>query len=269
MTPELERALRELEVGWPETPDIAGAVLTRLQQEAAPARRRPRFALPRPVLAYGAALLLVACAVGLAASPSARSAILEFLGLGSARIERREPTATPAPRAAVGAGLGLGRRVGAARAAELAGFAAAPPEGLGEPDAIYFIGAPPAGGRVSYVYAPRPGLPESGETGAGLLVTELRAVVEPVIEKAAGPDTRVERFRIDGDDAYFLSGAPHGIAFAATGSGEVVFEEQRLAGNTLLVERDGLLLRIEGRISRARAVRIARSIPATSGARGG
>ena len=46
-----------------------------------------------------------------------------------------------------------------------------------------------------------------------------------------------------------------------TATGNPVFEDQRLAGNTLLVERaDGLLLRIEGRISRDQAVRIAESM---------
>jgi hypothetical protein len=43
-------------------------------------------------------------------------------------------------------------------------------------------------------------------------------------------------------------------------TGNTNFEDQRLAGNTLLVERgDGLLLRIEGEIGRERAVRIAAS----------
>ena len=40
------------------------------------------------------------------------------------------------------------------------------------------------------------------------------------------------------------------------------FEDQRLAGNTLLVERaDGLLIRVEGDLARDRAVAIAESIP--------
>jgi hypothetical protein len=44
-------------------------------------------------------------------------------------------------------------------------------------------------------------------------------------------------------------------------NGDVEFEDQRLAGNTLLVERaDGLLLRVEGDITRDDAVRIARSL---------
>ena len=41
---------------------------------------------------------------------------------------------------------------------------------------------------------------------------------------------------------------------------DVNYEDQRIAGNTLLVEGDGLLLRIEGDITRDRALEIARSV---------
>jgi len=109
------------------------------------------------------------------------------------------------------------------------------------------------------VYRPQAGLTRSPQTGAGLLVTEWRATVGDMIRKAAG-DARVERLTVGGDRAYFLSGAPHGVAWRDT-AGQFGFEEQRLAGNTLLVERsDGLLLRVEGRLSRAAAVRIAESL---------
>jgi hypothetical protein len=95
----------------------------------------------------------------------------------------------------------------------------------------------------------------------GPLVTELRATVRPVIQKAIGAGAKLEQFRVGGDPAYFISGAPHGFAYVPAGSAEPVFEDQRLAGNTLLVERsDGLLLRIEGKIDRAEAVRIASSV---------
>jgi hypothetical protein len=82
-----------------------------------------------------------------------------------------------------------------------------------------------------------------------------------VIEKTIGNASKFERLRVGGDPAYFISGAQHGFAYVSTESGDPVFEDQRLAGNTLLVERgDGLLLRIEGRISRDQAVRIAESM---------
>ena len=64
-----------------------------------------------------------------------------------------------------------------------------------------------------------------------------------------------------GDPAFFLSGAPHGFAYLDPESQNANFEEQRLAGNTLLVDRsDGTLLRIEADISRDRAVEIAESM---------
>ena len=106
--------------------------------------------------------------------------------------------------------------------------------------------------------------PRSAETGAGLLITESRATVGRYIQKSAGMGTRVERLQIGGDPAFHLSGEPHGFAYQLEGQ-DVRFEEQRLAGPTLLVEHDGLLVRIEGRISRERAIAIAETITAAVG----
>ena len=260
---ELERELTELRVQWPETPDIAAVVSERVAAPG-PAGRSPR-ALPgvrrRRLLAGALAALLAFGGGGLAASPAARSAILEFLGLKGAKIERREPDApTPPPRRAdLGADLGLGRAVTLGQARSAAGFQVVVPElaTLGAPDAVYFQDGNPEGGRVSLVYGPRPGIARAGTTGAGLLLTEFRAQASPLIQKSAGSATAVRRLRIDGQPAFFLEGS-HGFAFLDEDDNPT-FEDQRLAGNTLLVERAGLLLRIEGDISQAADVRIARS----------
>ena len=125
--------------------------------------------------------------------------------------------------------------------------------GLGAPDAVYV-------GRtgVALVYGRRPGYVRAPHTGAALLVQELPAQVTPFIDKTLGDGARVRRLRIAGDPAYFITGS-HGFAYG--GRGETRFEEPRLAGTTLLLERrDGLLVRIEGELSQAAAVRIARSI---------
>ena len=224
---DLERELRAMSasVAWPETPDFA----SRLRLEPRRPRRRARWA------AIAVALLLG----GVAAVEPARSAVLELLGLKSVRIERREPTATPQP---AGADLGLGESISLAEASRTA----PPPAVLGEPDGAFRgdIG-------ITYVYG-RP--PE-------LIVSQAEATVTPFIEKSVGGAARLERFRVDGDPAYFISGGQHGVAFGEPG-GDVTFDEQRLAGNTLLLERDGVLIRIEGRrLSRARATAVARSIP--------
>jgi hypothetical protein len=244
---ELERELRALRVDWPETPDIAGAVAGRL-----PARRRRAFWSEWPAwqvaVALGAVLVAVVMAV-----PPARSAVLDLLGLSSVQIERAEPRPSQ-----FGSGLGLGRPVTLERARREVDFAVLVPAAVGRPDAVY-LGAEPE--RVDLVYRARPGIPAASTTGAALLVTELPAVATPLIEKTVGSASRIERLTVDGDPAFFITGADHGFAYLRPG-GEAVFESQRLAGPTLLVERpDGLLLRVEGDLTREQAVRIAESVP--------
>jgi hypothetical protein len=231
---DLHRELTALAVEWPETPDLAEGVLARLETPA-PARALRRRARWQMALAYGAAAVAAAFALTMAVSPDARSAVLEWLGLKSVRIERREPRPVP------GAGLRLGTPVTLEQARERAPFLRLP-AALGEPDAVYAGRA-----SVALVY------------DGPLLVQQFPARIEPFIEKTLGTGSDLERLRVDGAPAYFITGA-HGFAYESDEGGR--FEEQRLAGNTLLVERrDGLLLRIEGSLPRDRAVAIARSVP--------
>ena len=235
----VERLLRDAQAEWPPTPDLAPRVEARA---GATARRTPWLLQP----GWAVALALIVAAGVAMAVPPARSAILKALGVGGAEIRRvpQAPRATPVP---LGTGLDLGEPTTAERVRRQAGFTPAPPTALGRPDAIWFADSPPIGGRVSYLYGHR------------ILVQEMRAQVSPFIEKAAGPHTKIERLR----NGFYLSGAPHGFAYASGGS--VAFEDQRLAGPTLLIERGGLLLRVEGRIPKRRALRIAASIHARVG----
>ena len=242
---ELERELRALRVEWPDTPDLAGTVVARLPNR--PPRRRFWLEWPawQVAVAVGAVLVAVVMAV-----PPARSAVLDLLGFGSVRVEREEPRPSE-----FGSGLALGEPVTLETARRGVDFEVLVPEAVGPPDAVYVADNP---ARVDLVYRPRPGLPSSG--GVGLLVTELRAVATPLIEKTLGEATRIERLTVGGDPAFFITGADHGFAYLTPG-GEPAFETQRLAGPTLLVERaDGVLLRVEGRLTREEAVRIAESV---------
>lgn len=254
---DLERELRGLRVEWPATPDLAAAIAPRLATE--PQDRRAPHRRPRRWAIAGVVLALLG---GIAAVEPARSAILELFGLDGARIERREtPLQVPNRASPLGSELGLGRRVSAARARALADFHPAPPSGLPAPDAVYFSGATPEG-IVSYVYKPQPGLPAMSETGTGLIVTELVATVErPLLRKVAGPGTSIQRVEVDGARGYRLAGVAHAFAFTDS-RGRIQFQSERAAGPTLLLERDGLLLRIEGATSGDRANEIARQIAA-------
>jgi hypothetical protein len=239
---DLEHALRELDVDWPDTPDLATTVARRVAAEprtrgerAAGRVARRRFTRPRARLAAGVAAVLLVLAGGTLAVPEARSTVLRWLGIESVEIKRGEPSATP------GASLGLGTpttvealRVPVLRARD-----------LGTPG-VYATSLPDGTRAASLVY-PGP-----------VLVQTFKAQASPFIEKTIGAGGTAERLDVDGATAYWIRGA-HGFAYQSPrGFG---FADQRIAGSTLLVERrDGLLLRIEGVRDRARAVAIARSV---------
>ncbi len=229
----LERELHAVGA-WVELPaelDLVPSVRTRI------AGRRPA---PRRALVAVVAALAVAVAIAVAfAVPPARSAILRWLGLKGVRIELvdRLPEVRP------DRGLSLGRRVSLDEARRLAGFRLLESDLLGEPDAVYWDGR-----QVSFVYG-----------NVRLLLSQLEGSQQPVlIKKVVGPGTRVEHVTVNGEDGYLLSGAPHFLYLAPTGV--VRTERIRLAADTLLWERDGLTLRLEGRLTADEALELARSL---------
>jgi hypothetical protein len=207
--------------------------------------------------ARAVAALLVIVVGGVAVSP-ARSALLDFLGLKGARVVHREPPPRPTPHVGrLGAGLRLGTATTLDAARKAAGFDLTLPASLGTPDAVWLADAPT---RISFVYRRRPGIPPSPHTKVSLLLEQFRARATPVIEKALGAGARVQRLQIPNARVFRITGKPHGFAWIAP-DGSVGFEERRLAGTTILVERDdGILLRAEGELSRARGLALAREL---------
>jgi hypothetical protein len=266
MPDRLERELRALRVQWPRTPDIAAAVeagsaAADRADGGGPSRAPRRRARPwraRP-LAWGLAALVAVVAAGLAASPAARSALLDLLGLRGARVERREPPPSPPSRpGSLGSGLRLGRPATAAQAAARLGFEPTVPASLGTPDAVW-LDAPSQGPpRVSLVYARRPGIPRSPHTAVALLLTQFRARATPLLAKTLGAGARLARIAVAGGRAYLIRGA-HGFAWAGP-RGQFGYDERRIAGTVLLVERGDVLLRAEGRLTRTRASALAREL---------
>jgi hypothetical protein len=213
---DLEAALRELDVEWPATPDLAPAVMTRIAAPAKPSWRKR-------IVAFLLALVVVGGGT-LAVSPAARSTVLEWLGLKSVEIKREEPR--------IGAGLNLGPAIALPPGTRT-------PKALGPPEA-YDTTLPDGTKVVSLIYR------------GPILVQVFKARVSPFIQKTIGMGTKLERVR----DGYWITGA-HGFAYQ-TASG-VGYEDQRLADRTLLIERGGLLIRVEGNVSKARALEIANS----------
>jgi hypothetical protein len=272
---DLEGALADLAaaIEFPPTPDLAGAVATRLAEAPAPgatparARRRDRLAGLgrlagwRRLAVVGLAAVLLAAAV-LVASPGTREAVARRLGLRGVGIELGgppPPTVTTRPGERLD--LGLGQRVTLEEARRRVGFPVLVPGAAGfrQPAAVYVNEAVPVGGRVDLVYRARPGLPASPFTDVGLLVTEFRGQPTPDFIKKVARAGLVEEVTVDGQPGYWFSGEPHFFTYLDA-TGQVRDEQTRLAGNTLIWQRGDLTLRIEGEISRQEALALARSM---------
>jgi hypothetical protein len=250
---ELELMLRTAgaELDWPPTPDLAALVVPQIEgvaplqpgnKPAPAARRRPRIGIRRP-LAVALAVLLIAAATA-AAVPGIRDPVLDWLGLGSVRIERVPKPLPEAP----GRSLGLGEHTTIADARARLGFAPLMPSGIGRP-AVYYDGFVP-GGQLGLVYR-----------GGRVLVTEVIGDIStPYVEKFVGAATKIERLRVAGDRALWIRGL-HQYAYLDR-AGAIRPDTVRTTGSVLLWRRGKLLLRLEGARSKAEALRIARAVRA-------
>lgn len=259
---ELGRALTELgtRLDYPRVPAMAVQVRHRLERELAPPpvreALRPYRPLRRSVAIAVLGLLLVAGA--------ATAALFRIRGVEirirptPTAVPSRSPTTDASPD--IGRTLFLGERVTLREARQTVSFRVRLPNvpELGSPDEVY-VDDDPSGGRVTAVYAPRSSLPPTSATGVGLLITQFRAAIdEDFVVKEAGPDTRVEQISVGGDPGYWVEGEPHVVLYVDE-NGIPFPDEARLAGNTLLWERDGVTFRLEADVSKQQALRIATS----------
>lgn len=261
----LERRLRDLgsHLAYPPAPDLTRMVTQRLTLQPAP-RLRVWWRWPVPARALVAAVLtlVVVASAALAAFPAARTAVANWLGLSGVSIVRVD--VLPSPPAAPGQPLYLGERVSLAEAQERVTYRIQLPTPADRwtPDEVY-LGEPPPGGQVSFVYYPRPDLPPTSTTGVGLLLTQFQGSVEGlagiVIGKFVEPGTRVEEVAVNGEPGFWIEGKHH-LFMYYDAAGSVREESIRLAGNTLLWQHGELTLRLESALSKQEALRIAASV---------
>lgn len=205
------------------------------QRDLAPAvRARIGGRHPRPgKLVLALALVIVAIAVAFAVPP-ARSSILRWLGLGTARIEfvdRLPNVATRRP-------LDIGGRTSLADARQQVDYHVLTSKLLGTPKEVHILGD-----QVGFVY------------GRKLVVLQSRGTF---FTKEVGPGTHVEQLRLNGRQAVWVSGASHFFGYIAA-DGTTHPATLYLAGKALIWQRGPLTLRLEGKLSRAEALRVARS----------
>jgi hypothetical protein len=188
------------------------------------ARLEPRRNRRPLVLALAAALAALAAAL---AVPQARSTILRFFHLGGVTIERVE-TLPPADERSLTEGLGPSLSVD--EAATAASFRPLLPPGIG---------------RV--------------HLNEGAILVLLRAHGRPVLltefggsiymKKVLGGETRIDEVRVGRDYGLWVAGARHVFRMPS--------RAPRMAGNVLLWTHSEITLRLEGRLTKAEAVRLA------------
>jgi hypothetical protein len=228
---ELELRLEELgrELVLPATPDLAPAVLERTY-------RRP-LAWARVSFAVALAVAALAAAFSV---PQARTAILHFFHLGGATVVRVEtlPQATESAHAE-----GLGIPMTLEEAQRSAGIRLVLPPGE-RPARAYVLGD----ALVTVVLA---------ADGKPVRLSEFGSFGPGSLQKLVTQEAHVEPTRVNGARAVWIEG-PHAFEyFGRDGFREAPVREQ---GNVLLWLHGPLTLRLEGPLTEAQAVALARRI---------
>lgn len=192
-------------------------------------------------VALAAAVVVVALAAAFAV-PGARTAILRWFHIQGATVERVETLPPAQERSSAG---GLGRRVPLPEAERLLGFRLLLPP-LGAEPPVYVLDDALA--TVILRVDGRPALlSEYGARDYGLL------------KKSVGQKTHVEPVRVAGEPGLWVEGPPHTLTYFSR-SGEFRERTVKIHGNVLLWTHGPVTVRLEGRITKAQALRAAREI---------
>ena len=234
----VESLLERSDPRWvfPETPALDAPVLARIA--VAPRRRVRR----RWVVAAVAAAVLV-----LAAAAVAGRSVVDWLGLGSVDIrwaDELPPTSARRP-------FHFGGPVTLERARELAPYRLRVPsvDDLDEPTAVFHRQFPP-GDMVTFLY--------EADGRPRLVLSQWRSRVSR-FEKVLPHETEVVAVDVGGAPGVWIGGGGHAVYYRAI---DDTFPRERfaLAAHTLVWRRGQVSYRLEAAISRAEALRIARSL---------
>jgi hypothetical protein len=233
---ELERRLAALgsEIVFPPEPDVAAAVVARLEE-------RPRRPFPWRTVAIAVAVLAAVAVATAFAVPQARTTILRWFHLRGAAVERVETLPRGVERSQAG---GLGRPYSLAGAERIVGFhLALPPFEGGKPNRVYVLN----GALASVIVRTR---------DRSVLLSEYRSVGPEFLRKSVSAETNVEPVQVDGERGLWVEGATHALIYPGG------FSEPRtilIHRNVLLWVHHDLTLRLEGKLSKAEALRLARA----------
>jgi hypothetical protein len=176
------------------------------------------------------------------AVPQARTTILRWFHLNGVTVERVETLPAAQERAKAG---GLGRKLTLDQAQRRLGFELLLPPLNGKPSAYVLDNAL---GTVILRVGDRP-----------VLLSEYVARSYALLKKSVGEKTSVEPVLVNGERGLWLEGPPHTLTYFNS-RGEFRQHTVKITGNVLLWTRGPVTLRLESRISKPEALRLARRI---------
>src|SRR5262245_15524226 len=266
----LEGSLRDLApaLAYPQVPaganDIAATVRQRIAA-APPVRERGgvlgwmgRRPLRRSLLVAVAALLILAAVAG--AIGLGVPGIRIFFGGPSPTPPGSQPatqTPQPAPTNPLGIAMGLGTAVPIEEAARIAGVDFILPQDpkLGPPEVAYILA-----NSAALVWGDRPGLPADPDTGVGLVLSQFRGKVDQgYYGKTLGEGTTVTPVTVSGHPGYWISGEQH-FFYYVDPSGRDHDDSHRVVGDTLIWSNGETTYRLESRLGKDEAIRLAESL---------
>jgi hypothetical protein len=235
----LELQLRALghELDVPPERDLAPVVLDQLSLSGT----RPFPWRRAAALAFAVLAIAVAAAF---AVPQARTAILRFFHIGGETILRVETLPPAVERAQAG---GLGTSLSRVEAERRLGFQLVLPRFNGDqPDRVYVLGD-----SVGTVIVRSHGRP--------VLLSEFSSPGEMGLKKLTLGTTTVQWVRVNGGDAIWIQGGTHTLTYFDR---QLTFQQKtiRIHGNVLVWVRGRTTLRLEGDLTRAQAIALARTI---------
>lgn len=257
---ELEAALHRLgeRVDVPPRPAYATLVKARLAAADAPSSARAQSRKPRHARAIAVAVALVVAVAVILGIPQSRKAVADLFGISGVSVHPLSD-APPNPRATLDQRLDLGEPVTLADAQGRVGFTVALPAApIGAPDAIY-MRREPGLQAVNLVYRPAPGLPRTPGTHVGLLLSEYAGSASPYFDKYVDMGVPVSQVTLAGRWPGLYFPGPQEVLVRDAGA-RVHSEHARLSGPSLIWVQGSVTYRLEGDISRARALAIAASL---------
>ena len=239
---------------WPETPDLRARVVARVSavSESAGAPVASPTPLARPPTSRRRLLPALALALVAALAVAGVAGALGFRlpGLEIIRVESLPP---------IEGAMSLGSPMPVADATAIERPRVLAPAAMREPDAAYVLGA---GDReiVTLAWRAAGGEPSIPTSNLSLVAMAFPGSLDEIlVTKLLDRGSTIEAVTVDGDRAWWITGAPHELLVIRP-DGQAGVAYAALVGDTLVFERDGTVYRLESALGRDRTIEVAESL---------